>query len=339
MEGSNFNLENVPKFKSPEEEVAYLRAHIAEREKSLSGQGVEVNKKVLAHEAIREYKNIPHQDVMHQDAILKEVDSNELVLRLKPESHDNKMEELLGVLLSKGISAALNVVAKMRNPHVDDDFHRFLVQYLITTHKIPGLKESSPLFKSLNMKLFEITLPEPTEENKKGLKELLSSMEQFYAGMHSVGEGRQNFGRSHFTLEIALSDKSDQFVFYTAVPSDKAELFEKQLMGVHTRAKIIEMPDDYNIFAENSEVAASCANLAKNEIYPIKMYDALDYDPLNIILNVFSKMKKDGEGASIQFTICPQDDDIIKKFNIIRDDLKSGMSVQDAGNITRQFGK
>ena len=339
MEGSNFNLENVPKFKSPEEEVAYLRAHIAEREKSLSGQGVEVNKKVLAHEAIREYKNIPHQDVMHQDAILKEVDSNELVLRLKPESHDNKMEELLGVLLSKGISAALNVVAKMRNPHVDDDFHRFLVQYLITTHKIPGLKESSPLFKSLNMKLFEITLPEPTEENKKGLKELLSSMEQFYAGMHSVGEGRQNFGRSHFTLEIALSDKSDQFVFYTAVPSDKAELFEKQLMGVHTRAKIIEMPDDYNIFAENSEVAASCANLAKNEIYPIKMYDALDYDPLNIILNVFSKMKKDGEGASIQFTICPQDDDIIKKFHIIRDDLKSGMSVQDAGNITRQFGK
>ncbi len=339
MEGSNFNLENIPKFKSPEEEVAYLRAHIADREKSLNDQGIEANKEVLAHEAIRQYREIPHQEVMHQDAVLKDVDSNELVLRLNPESHDNKMEELLGILLSKGISAALLIVAKMRNPHVDDDFHRFLVQYLITTHKVPGLKESSPLFKSLNMRLFEITLPEATEDNKKSLKELLSSMEQFYAGMHSVGDGRQNFGRSHFTLEIALSDKSDQFVFYTAVPADKADLFEKQILGVHSHAKIIEAPDDYNIFSENAEVSASYAKLIKNEIYPIKMYDALDYDPLNIILNVFSKMKKDGEGASIQFTICPEDDDIIKKFHIIKDDLKSGMSLQDAGNITRQVGK
>ena len=173
MEGSNFNLENIPKFKSPEEEVAYLRAHIADREKSLNDQGIEANKEVLAHEAIRQYREIPHQEVMHQDAVLKDVDSNELVLRLNPESHDNKMEELLGILLSKGISAALLIVAKMRNPHVDDDFHRFLVQYLITTHKVPGLKESSPLFKSLNMRLFEITLPEATEDNKKSLKERL----------------------------------------------------------------------------------------------------------------------------------------------------------------------
>jgi hypothetical protein len=41
MEG--LKLDNVPKFKTPEEESAFLRAHIAEREKAISGSGQEVN--------------------------------------------------------------------------------------------------------------------------------------------------------------------------------------------------------------------------------------------------------------------------------------------------------
>lgn len=335
----NFGLENIPKFKSPEEELSFLRAHIAEREQALKKEGVDTNQERVAHEAIREYKEIPHTEVVHEDAHLSNSESDELVLRLEPETHDSKMEELLGVLLSKGVSAALSVVAKMQNPHIDDDFHRFLVQYLVTTHKIPGLKENSSLFKALDVKLFEITLPEPTDENKKNLKELLSAMEQFYAGMHSVGESRQNYNRNHFTLEIALSNRSDQFVFYTAVPTNKADLFEKQLLGVHPHAKISESPDDYNIFTEKAEVSASYAKLTEKEIFPIKTYDSIEHDPLNIILNVFSKLKTEGEGASIQFSICPEDDEIIKHFHIILDDLKSGMSVQDAGNITRQFTK
>jgi hypothetical protein len=189
------------------------------------------------------------------------------------------------------------------------------------------------------MKLFEITLPEPTDDNKKGLKELLSSMEQFYSGMHSVGEGRQNYNRNHFTLEIAISEGSEQFVFYTAVPSHKAELFEKQLLGVHTHAKITEVTDDYNIFSKNSVISGSYAKLAHNDAYPIKLYDHIEYDPLNIILNVFSKIKKEGEGAAIQFTICPEDDEVIKDLHIALDDVKSGMSLRTARSIVRQFSK
>ena len=46
MEG--FNLNNTPKFKTPQEELDFLRAHIAEREKALGEQGKEVNKEQLA---------------------------------------------------------------------------------------------------------------------------------------------------------------------------------------------------------------------------------------------------------------------------------------------------
>ena len=339
MEGLNFN--NAPKFKTPQEELDFLRAHIKEREEALKEEGKEANKEDLAHNIISEYRKYEPQDVMHKKALVKESEIEKFVLKLKPEAHDNKMEELLGFLLDKGISNALSVVAKMNNPHIDDDFHRFLVQYLHTTHKIPGLKDGTPLFKSLDMKLFEITLPDATdnEKDKKGLKELLSAMEQFYAGMHSVGEGRENYNRNHFTLEIALSEGSDSFIFYVAVPSNKAELFEKQLLGVHLDAKITEVPDDYNIFQEDGFITGSYATLAHHEVYPIKLYDAIDHDPLNIILNVLTKLKKSGEGASIQFTICPEDEEIIKKFHIILSDVKEGMSVRTASSMSRQIGK
>jgi hypothetical protein len=206
---------------------------------------------------------------------------------------------------------------------------------------VPGLKESTPLWKSLDMKLFEITLPDmnDNEANKKTLKELLGVMEQFYAGMHSVGEGRENLNRNHFTLEIALAEGSDNFVFYAAIPGSKADLFEKQLLGVHPNAKIEEVPDDYNIFGDNAYISASYATLSNHEVYPIKLYDALDHDPLNIILNIFTKLKKVGEGASIQFTVCPEDDDIMKKFHIVLSDVKSGMSVRTATSLTRQLSK
>jgi hypothetical protein len=339
MEG--FNLNNAPKFKSPQEELEFLRAHIAEKEKALVEQGKEANKEILAHDVIHEYRKFEPEAVLHKSALMNKSEVEGLALRLHPESHDAKMEEMLAVLLDKGISNALSVIAKMNNPHLDDDFHRFLVQYLSTTHKVPGLKEGTPLFKSLDMKLFEITLPDATDEdkNKKSLKELLSAMEQFYAGMHSVGEGRENYNRNHFTLEIALSEGSDSFVFYVAVPTHKAELFEKQLLGVNLDAKVTEVPDDYNIFSENASISASYATLAHHEVYPIKLYDTIDHDPLNIILNVFTKLKKHGEGASIQFTICPEDEDIIRKFHIIHSDVKRGMSVRTASSTTRQVAK
>jgi hypothetical protein len=339
MEGLNLN--NVPKFKTPEEELAFLRAHIAEKEKVLMEQNKEVSKEGLAHEVLDQYRKIDSKDVMTKDSVLKDKEAKALVLKLHPETHDKKMEELLGILLEKGISNTLSLVSKMNNPHLDDDFHRFLVQYLSNTHKIPGLKEGSPLFKSLDMKLYEITIPDQgdDEKNKKSLKELLGSMEQFYSGMHSIGDDRENKNRNHFTLEIALAENTDSFIFYTAIPSSKGELFEKQLLGIHNNAKIAEVPDDYNIFSENSFIAGSCATLSNHQVFPIKTYDSMDYDPLNIILNIFTKMKKSGEGAAIQLTVCPEGDDIIRKFNVILSDVKEGMSVGTASSLTKQFMK
>ena len=321
-----------PKFKNPEEELSFLRERLAEKEKEVLSSKQEVSKEELAERVISDYEKHPAEEVMKKSSLLKEKAKEEIILRLHPEPHDKKMEELLAIVMEKGISNALSLVEKLNNPHIDDDFHRFLVQYLVSAGKIPGLKEQSPLEKTLKMKLFEISLPVENndEGHKRSLKELLGAMEQFYSGMSSVGEGKNNKEGNRFALEIALSSEANDFVFYTAVPSSKADLFEKLLLGIHSNAKIIEVPDDYNIFSENGYSLGSYAELKNKAAFPIKLYDTLDYDPLNIILNIFTKLKKQGEGAAIQIIISPNGDNLIKKYQSILEEVKKGVSLKDA---------
>ncbi len=339
MHMESFEARALPQFRSPQEEIAFLRAQVLEKETALHEAGIEASREAIADEAVRAYKSAALEDVIHPSQRLTPKQQEQIVLRLSPEPHDAIMEELLGILLDKGIKNALSIVEGMKNPHVDDDFHRFLVQYLQSTGAIPGLKASTELYKALDSKLFEVTLPEVLESEKKGLKELLTAMEQFYAGMHSVGLGRENKDKSHFTIEIALSNVGEQFIIYAAVPSAKAGLFEKQLLAVQPDAKVREITDDYNVFTDGRETtAASYAYLARHDIFPIKTYESFDHDPMNVILNSFSKLKASGEGAAIQFVLCPEGDGVIKRLQLVEDDIKAGMSVATAQSLSRQIG-
>jgi hypothetical protein len=334
-----FNAAPMPKFKSPEEEIAFLREQVNQKEKALVEAGKDAKRESIAEETLNAYKEKSLKEAIHPTQQIQPKEKETIALRLSPESHDRIMEELLGMLLDKGIKNTLAVVDHMDNPHVDDDFHRFLVQYLQSTGSIPGLKESTELYNSLDCTLFEVSLPEVSDDKKKGLKELLTMMEQFYAGMHSVGMDRQNKDRNHFTLEIALSNIGEQFVIYAAVPSKRADLFEKQLLSIHPDAKITEVIDDYNIFFDGKDTAVGAyAKLEMEDIYPIKTYDSFDHDPLNLILNSFSKLKAQGEGAAIQFVLCPEDDKLIRRFQLVLDDLKAGHSISSARSITHQLG-
>ena len=144
------------------------------------------------------------------------------MLQLKPEAHDVVMEELLGIVITKGIKNAMSVVEAMGNPHVDDDFHRLLVQYIKSGQVISDLKDETPLYRSLNMVLFEITLPPPTDEadKSKGFKEFIGAMEQFYAGMQSISVDKRNEKEIYFTLEVALSNDSDCLLYTSPSPRD-----------------------------------------------------------------------------------------------------------------------
>ncbi len=332
----------MPKFKSPDEELDYLRAHVKAREEELINTGhIEHATENAAFGVISEYKNIPAEQLIHKDNLIKEKEAEGIVLKLKPESHDTVMEELLGIVITKGIRNALSVVEAMNNPHVDDDFHRILIQYLKTGVAKIDFKEDSPIYKALNMTLFEITLPPPEEEadKSKSFKEFIGAMEQFYAGMQSIGEGKYNEKENYFTLEVAFGNKSDEIIVYAAIPNKYLSLFEKQILAFYHNAKISEVADDYNVFNENGGAVGAYASFTQRGVMPIKTYDNIDHDPMNPILNVFSKLQTVGEGAAIQLVIAPAGDKFINEFHKILDDVKDGSSVKHADDNFYKFNK
>ena len=340
MEGSYFK--EAQKFKTPEEELEYLRAHVARREEEIKNMGrMENAGENAALDVLEEYREVPASSMLHRDNILSSRETESIILKLKPESHDGMMEEFLGLVVTKGIKNALSVVEAINNPHLDDDFHRVLIQYLKHGRVNFDFKEGTPLYKSFNMTLFEITLPPPEEEadKSKGFKEFIGAMEQFYAGMHSISMGKNNAEENYFTLEVALGNEGDEVVVYAGVPNKHISLFEKQVLAFYHNAKVHEAPNDYNIFKEHGGSAGAYASFAERAVMPIKTYDNIDHGPMNTILNVLSKVKTTGEGAAIQLVVAPAGDKFMTEFHKILDDVNDGVSVKHASDNFYKFNK
>ncbi len=324
------------KFNSPQEELEYLREQVATKEREHGGTLEQ--REQYSRDVLGEYKAKAPEQVLEAPHRMTGQELKAVVLDLAPEAHDAKVSELLGILNEKGIKNVLSVLEHMNNPHLEDDFERFLVQYIKGGFTIEGLKAKNPLFKALSMTLYEIALPLPEEKEKeRALKEIISSMEQFYAGMLSV-YGELASGPNYFTIELAVSNHSDEFIFYSAVPDSKRNLFEKQILSIFPNAKINEKKDDYNIFEENGVTLASTAELKKNAIFPIKTYEQFDHDPLSVILNSFSKIDKDGEGAAIQIIIRPAGEVYTTRYKGALEKIKKGVKVKEAIDIPETFG-
>ncbi|NQV88483.1 MAG: hypothetical protein HQ402_02945 [Parcubacteria group bacterium] len=327
------------KFKSPQEELSFLREQIAQKEKEMEMEqgGATPDRHTIVSEHIEQYKKQIPEQVLHKDAVLSTSQVEGIVLNLSPETHDKKMEELLVILQGKGIKNVLSVVSALKDPHIDDDFHRFLVQFIKKGMPVKGLKPKNSLFKALNMTLYEVVLPnEKGDEREKPLKELISGMEQFYAGMLSVSSDKKS-SQNYFVIEIANANHSDEFIFYASIPNSKKELFEKHVLAIFHNAKITGKDDDYNIFNEEGVAVGSYATSGNNPIFPLKTYEAFDTDPLNAILNSFSKIDKDGEGASIQLVINPAGDYHLKRYKYALTQILKGVKLKKAINMPESF--
>ncbi len=332
--------EEVSKFTSPEQEIAFLREKISLKEAELKEKNLDVNLDKVVSEEIAQYKDVLPKEVLDQTYELAKHDAEAIVLNLEPETHDKKMEELLGLLNEKGIKNAMSVLSGFKDSHLDDDFHRFLVQYIKHGYDKKDIDVRSRDFMGLDMTLFEVVLPEEKqEENKKSLKEIISSMEQFLAGMLSVvsKDSTKNYKENYIVLEVANANGSDQFVFYVAVPNIHKDLFEKQMISVFHDARLTEATGDYNIFNSDGVSLGSYLESSNNPIYKLKTYESFDHDPLNVILNSFSKINKDGEGASIQIIFAPKGDYYNKRYEYAIDQIEKGVPTKEAIDLPETF--
>jgi hypothetical protein len=318
---------------SPEQELALLREQIAQKERELMALREAQPREQIAHEHLQQHRAAP-AEVLTPAYQLSAEETNRLALDLDPESDDETIDELRTIMETKGIKNAFAVLEKLNSPHLEDDFHRFLVQYLIQGLPVQGLMEKQPVWKALHMTLYEVQLPEAKDlkENPRPLKELLSSMEQFYSGMFAV-EHASPGEPAYFALELAVPVDSPHLMFYAAVPNSRRDLFEKQVLAIFPDAHIAVQPNDYNVFVQDGASLASVAALAHPQALPLKDYTDFDYDPLNSLLNAFAKIAPEGEGASLQIIIKPEGDRHTKHFKRIHDALQRGESKYDALRI------
>lgn len=320
-------MERLPSLSTPEEELAYLRAQVAEKEAALAHGGMPEREQIIS-EQIHAHHAASGEVLASEYRISEETKQSEadaILADLALGGSEKAIQSLRQTMEEKGVKNALAILEKLADAHIADDFHRYLVRVIAAGLAPLGFDEKAPRFQALHMTLYEIALPEPksSEGREKPLKELISGMEQFYAGLLSVGEaapGEPNY----FALELAVPADRPELQFYAAVPNSKRNLFEKQLLAVFPDAHLVPQPHDYNIFAEGGTAIASVAKLSENPVLPLKEYTDFDYDPINAVMNAFAKIDSIGEGAALQIIIEPRGDRHVAHYRKILQALRKG---------------
>ena len=232
------NIEH--KFNSPNEELEWLRSRYKEESADAQKGEKMIEEQELAAKVLYEHTQKDPEKTLGADYRLPAKEQESLVakiLNLAPESHDKKIEELLAVAEGKGVLNAISIVRKLKDPHLEDDLHRALIQFYIRGD-VSKQKIKKPMSQALNMVLYEISLPREKEEEKKekNFKEFISAMEQFYNGMMILNQGKEEY----LALEIGLPAIGEEIVFYAAVPRAKSSLLEKQISALFANARIEE---------------------------------------------------------------------------------------------------
>lgn len=175
------------------------------------------------------------------------------------------------------------------------------------------LRKSGLISRSLNLILLLVRFS-PVEKKEdlsvEQVRQKIALMEQFYANLHAVHDSWWKtalYGKPSFAMELTIPSVGEEISFYVAVPRRFARSVEKIIQGIFSEAHI-EESRDYNIFSPKGKTAACRAILKKNNFYPIKTYQKLEGDPMKELTNVFTKLAKNGEGASIQIVARPAGD-------------------------------
>ena len=326
MEQSPFSPQQ---FSSPHEEVEYLRAQLAEKERAVLEQQPKMSvaeRASLGHEVISEHNQFTPRTVLDPTYEINSADMAEAVMAV--ETAHNSVEEIMHIVAEKGIKNGLSVLGQTNDPHTIDEVHRRLVEQISSGVRPADLKEGVPPWHVLHMTLFEVTLPsqKSVDGTIQNFTELVAKMEQLFAGLRTIGSAKSC---NHFVFEIAVSNDSEDIIFYVAVPNEFVNLFDKQTLALFPQAVLTEQPHDYNIFVDGGNTMMTEISLKKHAIYPLQSLDQFAADPLEVILNAFSKITR-SEGAGLQFVVRYPHDSYHKNYSSIIKQVEKGMKPADA---------
>lgn len=289
---------------SPEEELRYLRALVAEKEAALHPTAASASPEqsvAIAREALTAFRT-EAKPVLAPGYAMTSEEHDQVLSRLSPDNNDASMRELKSVLELRGFTNALSIVERTKDPHLEDDFHRYVVQYIASGLSMKERGDEGT-WRALHMTLYRVLLPEAVEGKEKSLRETIAVMEQFLSGMLGVSDlSDKKTTPTYFSLELAVPAGQDGLSVFVAVPNGAATLFEKQLAAAYPRARLVVERDDYNAFVTGGAAAGSYATFKQPYPLSLRTYDTFDYDPLHAIIAAFAKVDR-ASGASLQLII------------------------------------
>ncbi len=255
---------------------------------------------------------------------------NNMHLKLAPEEHDEFIASLVEVLQQEGVDKAIAAAEAGGNPHLIDDFHRVLVEYI--REGLPAKGSKKKKHDGLYMTLYEATLPLSSKEESSSndparvVREFIGLMEQFYRGMQAFDTKNDE----HFAIEIANPAGAPHTSVYIAVPTRRKELFEKQLSGLYPSIRLIERHDDYNAFVPDAATAAVWVQQEAKPIYSLRTLEAFATDPLDVLLAAFSKLNDIDEGAAFQIVVSPRDKGLLPRYRRALGKIREGIPLSYA---------
>ena len=170
------------------------------------------------------------------------------------------------------------------------------------------MKQRGYLNRGMNLKLFLVTVPQKPAEKEKppSLADYLKTIEQFYSSLSGFKESnkfkRMFLGHPALVFEVSVHYIGEEICFYLACPRNQAQMVEKQILAFWPDAEV-RPTNDYNIFNPAGVSVGATASLAKTPVFPLKTSQDFGTDPLSAIASTFTKLTREGEGASVQIMI------------------------------------
>lgn len=312
-----------PVFSNTHEELEYLRSKVEETEKRLQEAGEKFDRADVVRSSVKDFSDA------HAESLPVEVqaEAERDAQRVGTLEESQQLGQMLEITSTKGVLQALATIEKLKGWKLEDDYHNSLIELISKGLPLKGIKENGPEYKALHMTLYEVLLPKVPSADRP-FSEMVKSMEQLYAGFLSIGSDQKS-EVDYMVFEIANPNGDEDTTIFVSVPTDKRELFERQILSIFPDARLHVREKDYNIFNDSGFSLGSSARLNSPSAYPLQTSEFFGEDPLNVILNSFSKIPKDGAGAAFQIVFRPKDNIYTDKLQKSLEKIKKGEKPED----------
>jgi ABC-type multidrug transport system fused ATPase/permease subunit len=178
----------------------------------------------------------------------------------------------------------------------------FIVRYFFKYFSVRDKSNKNILF------LVKLPKEKPGDKDKdSSVQQLREEIAKGETVFSSIGGMRAQrgfrawfFGRvDNFSFEI-VANKS-KISFYVSAPESRSLYLEQQIHAYYPEASI-EAIDDYNAFSSQGLVLAGYLKAKRSFVFPFLDYTDMEYDPMNSLINVMSKLE-DEDSIAIQYVV------------------------------------